>query len=342
MRSQIGIDIGSFITVSAPGEGILSKEPAPLGQWEEKVPSTGPVVKQFYQLSSLKEPVQAEPEKGGDAVPDCTRAVIRSCIERFTGEESSPTVLLSVPCDYADEEEQALAEIALSAGAGRAYLVSAPIAALAGNMVDLGQSAVIVDIGATKTNIAVISNGRLFDKSCSESTGRAFDDAIVSYLLSRYRLRITKEAAVAIKHSIGTVWLEEAEESLEIHGLDAGSGAPRSLRLAAEEMYTALEEPMALLMEDICQTITKIPAECIEDIFETGILLTGGGSRLDGIDRMIAGISGVKTTCMPCAEDAVAEGLAFLLEEREELALSFPEATLDVTRYYMNRDEEFS
>ncbi len=268
----------------------------------------------------------------GIVTPEYTRAAIAHALSRFGVGKGPRRVFLSIPCSFGDVEEGALAEMAVQAGADEVYLVYSPLAALAGNDVDLARSAMVVDIGAVRTNILTICHGRIFYKKTFPAAGEDFDRAIADYLLKKHKVKISLETAEQIKIRIGTVWVGNEKKCIDVRGRDATNGDYCTVRLSSEEMFAALEEPMAALIEGICHAITKIPTDCVQEVFDTGILLSGGGSLLDGIDKMISGVTGVDTGRLLDPESTVARGLSTLLR-----TLDLPQnaGTVNISRYIM-------
>ncbi len=337
MRKRIGIDLGaSKIVVSAAGEGILSRENALVALSRENGAflGIGGDTDRYYSLES-EEVTLNRIFRDGIVVPDYTKAAIARCLSRYgDGSAGQVCLFMSIPCGFSEVEESALAEVAVQAGASECYLIYSPIAALAGSGIDLRQSSVIVDIGAARTNILTICHGRIFHKATFTAAGNGFDRAILDYLLEKHKVKISQQTAEAIKIKIGTVWVGNEKKYIDVRGRDATNGDYCTVRLCSDEMFTALEEPMAALIEGVCDAITKIPADCVQEVFDTGILLSGGGSLLDGLDKMISGVTGVSTALLNTPEDTVGLGLAALLAGADTPTEA---GTLNITRYCMKK-----
>jgi rod shape-determining protein MreB len=160
----------------------------------------------------------------------------------------------------------------------------------------------------------VVACGRIIAKRTHPIGGDSFDAAIVEYVRKRHNVEISLKAAEAVKKQVGTVWVGNEKRSAEAYGRDLSNGDYCTVRITSEEMFTALEEPMAALIEVVCAAITKIPPDHVREVFDTGILLTGGGCLLEGLDKMISGVTGVNATCLREPTTAVVSGLARLLE----------------------------
>ncbi len=335
MYESIGIDLGaSRVAVSAVGEGILSS----LDPQTAVCRPDSFLTKNGEQTD--RNDVVPDVEVASDRMfgegflsPECIRYVLRETIARFSG-GTCGRVLLSIPCGFGEVEETALSEMAVEAGAEEVYLVYAPIAALCGNGLDLAVSAVVVDIGKTRTDVIAVCHGRIFYKKTYPVGGESFDRAIAHYLLKHHKVEIDPLAAEDVKLKIGTVWVSSEKKTTEVRGRDATNGDYCKVRISSEEMFTALEEPMAALIEGVCETITRIPADCVQEVFDTGILLSGGGCLLDGIDKMIGGVTGVNTSRLCEPRDTVAKGLAHLLDTAKNPKSA---GTRNISRYTMKK-----
>lgn len=264
-------------------------------------------------------------------VPSYTKAAIAHSLMHVGGSEEAH-VFMSVPCSFEEVEESALAEIAIQAGASDVHFVYSPLAALAGNELDPRDSGILVDIGAARTDVMILCHGRIFYKNTYAAAGSAFDRAIAEYLLRKHKVRISLQSAEQIKQKIGTVWVGREKKYVDVRGRDAKSGECCSVRICSEEMFTALEEPMAALIEAVCDAITRIPSDGVQEVFDTGILLCGGGCLLDGLDKMISGVTGVNAMRLrnPC--ETVAMGLASL---HTKIPRAKDAGTLNISRYFI-------
>ncbi len=334
MHEGIGIDLGYAKIAVSSGDGVCIRTENSLVALRREDGSFLGIGESAdrYVANAGGEVVLRRMFKEGIVAPEFTRAAIAQVLSRFVPKGGIRRVFLSIPCSFGDVEEGALAEMAVQAGADEVYLVYSPLAALAGNDIELVRSAMIVDIGAVRTNVLTVCHGRIFYKKTFSVGGQSFDRAIADYLLKKHKVKISLETAEEIKVRIGTVWVANEKKCLDVRGRDATNGDYCTVRISSEEMFAALEEPMATLIEGICHAITKIPTDCVQEVFDTGILLSGGGCLLDGIDKMISGVTGVDTGRLTDPEHTVARGLATLLN-----TLDSPQnaGTLNISRYIM-------
>ena len=339
MQTKIGIDLGDAgIAVSMVGDKSIHKKNAVVAIHREDGSFLGiGGESDRYVAGDGGEVVLRRIFRDGAVIPEYTRAAMAEIISRYRTSGDGCRVLLSVPCSIGDVEEGALTEMAIDAGADEVYLVYAPLAALVGNGIELGRGAVIVDIGSTRTDILTVCHGRILYKKAITAAGRSFDLAVLRYLYEKHKVRISSETAEQVKIKVGTVWVGNEKKHIDVRGRDVTNGDYCTVRISSEEMFAALEEPMAALIEGVCEAITKIPPDCVNDVFDTGILLSGGGCLLDGIDKMIGGVTGVAVTRLSDPANTVARGLSTLLETVREPRAA---GTLNISRYIMKAAAE--
>lgn len=316
MRKGMGIDFGAeAVRVSLPSGGIVERQPSVIAEdkesgeivrFGESVPK---LVEQNPDAYRLRWPFRRDYLL---SEPALVGKVLAHFLESAYPGESDVRLLLSIPCGLTDEEEYALAEIAAMAGFGGGYLVYAPLAALVGAGCSLEKTFLAVDVGAMGTDVLVVSDGEIVYRASHAVGGEAFSYAIADYVFKKHRLRIRHSQAEKVKHEIGTVWLDEEKRRIEIIGMDESRAVHRRI-LSSDEMFEALEEPCAELLDAICTAATKVPLDAVPELVETGISLFGGGALLRGLSEMIAGVTGFRVTLCDKPTDAVAEGLAKIL-----------------------------
>lgn len=315
MRKAVGIDFGmTELRVSVPEQGIVMRSPSVVavnretnqrskfGVFARKAAEEHPILKvvRAFRASVLEDTELAE-------------RIFRWCLNETFPSSTDANVIYSVPCSLGDAEECALVELLLRSGFAEAHLLYSPVAALIGSGCSLRGTYVSVNIGARSTNIVVLSDGQIIDRSSVAIGGDAFCSAIGAYVEKKHRIKINFAMAERIKRSVGTVWLEEESLATDIVGTDAENTC-RQAKISSEEMFTALEEPCAGILDAICSAASKIPLEKVSDALQGGIVLTGGGAYLKGISHMIEGITGFPCKIPNDASDAVAKGLALVGE----------------------------
>lgn len=318
MHKEIGIDLGStLLLVSTAEEGIIAREPSLVAIGRDN---------RLYSIGREAEEDAADPSKnlrllrplrgGIVADQDMTRNMLAYAIHLTCGSLIiKPRVLIGVPFDTTEEQETLLEWTAVHAGARETFVVYSPVAALAGLGISPENAVLLADIGAGRTSIMLTGGGKILYKNTVAVGGDAFDAAIADYLLARYRMKVNSRSAEAIKIRIGTVWINREDRRLDIKGKHADTGEQMTVRISSREMFDALEEPTACLVAAICEAIKNIPSAYVGEVFHRGILLCGGASTLDGLDKMIAGVTGVNARVVDKPEEVVAIGLGKILAD---------------------------
>jgi len=202
----------------------------------------------------------------------------------------SPRVLICVPCTATEVEKRAIKESAFSAGAREVFLIEEPMAAAigAGLPVEEAVGSMVVDIGGGTTEIAILSlNGVVFSDSVRIG-GDRFDESICNYVRRKYGSVIGDGTAERIKMEIGTAYLSKEVREIEVRGRNLAEGVPKSFVLSSDEILQSLQEPLSGIVQAVKRVLEQSPPELASDIAETGIVLTGGGSLLKDLDRLLA------------------------------------------------------
>ena len=318
MIHELAIDFGvEEIRVAVPGRGIVCRMPSSVADDVR----TGAVAfvgdeaaqkaKESPSSYRVRYPFRGEWVLGERCAPLACE-LLTVARKRVYGDATDVRLLLSIPCGLSDEEEYAVAELGHSAGFAEVFLVYSPIAALVGGGCSLEETFLAVNVGSLFTDIVVVSGGNLVYRALHSASGRVFNEAIAKYVLSKEHLKLHYNEAERIKLAIGTVWSEEEPRSVTAVGTDA-RGAVNRIEISSSEMFTALEEPCAELLDAIHTAAVRVPLEAVPALVKTGILLYGGGAKLRGLTQMISGITGFRTTLAKHPEDAVAEGLSMIL-----------------------------
>lgn len=330
MRKELGIDPGaSTLTVSAPHEGIVLKEPSFVAKSRADGSLLAFGAEAWSLLEKSTEQISlARPFRESLCAKNITVPLFSYLFDRSECESNRNRILIASPCGDTEASDAALIELSAQAGADECYLVYAPIAALIGEGLNFDRAKCILQIGASRSHVLVVGNGIIFYRATIRAAGEAFDAAIVSYLENHYGMKISGQAAERIKYQIGAVWTGTERLSVDVSGRHIRTGEIIKKRLWSDELLIAFETPMTELLEEVCRALNKLPSECIRDVLEDGIFLTGGGSRLRGMPQMIREITRVKVTPLQ-KEDAVALGLAEILRR---LPTKMPMAVGNISR----------
>ncbi|MDP2857108.1 MAG: rod shape-determining protein, partial [Bacillota bacterium] len=228
-----------------------------------------------------------------------------------------PRVLVAVPSGVTEVERRAVIDATLQAGAREAYLIEEPMAAAigAGMPVHEPTGNMIVDIGGGTTEVAVISLGGIVTSKSIRIAGDEMDEAIVNYVKRSYNLMIGERTSEDIKIQVGSAYALNDGETMDVKGRDLVTGLPKTITITAEEVRKALSEPVAAIIDAIRVTLEKTPPELAADIMDKGIVMTGGGSLLRGIDRLVSEQTGMPVTITEEPLLGVVRGTGKALEE---------------------------
>ncbi|MBR2340729.1 MAG: rod shape-determining protein [Clostridia bacterium] len=318
MYNELCIDLGSSsVIISTPERGIIERQSCVtlIDRYSGKVVAYGDeAVKKHAESPAdyiLDRPLRDGIAKNIDRV----QALISMFLSSVCGNEFVPDrVLFSVPCDIEPMEESALVEVAAQCGIRDAYVMYSPLAALLASEMDVVNSYISVDVGASKTNIMIICHGNIVYSESVDCGGNKFDSAIAEYVFDKHGVRISAFTAENIKKKIGTLWGDDSSNRTVDVKTRRPDGSFSTIRISSEEMFVALEEPTAVLIEAVCTAISNIPTQYVNDVFSHGILLCGGGALLGGLSKIIAGITGVDAYVFPNSSDAVALGMSEALK----------------------------
>lgn len=310
LSEDIGIDLGTAtVLVYVRGRGIVLHEPSVvaidkntgkmIAVGEEARRMLGRTPGNIIAIRPLRDGVIADYE--------VTERMLRYFIQKACGKRLffRPRVLVCIPSGVTSVEERAVMQAALQAGARRVMMMEEPIAAALGAGINIAgpMGHMIIDIGGGTTDIAVLSLGGIVCSRSLRVGGDKFDEAIVRYVRREHNLMIGERTAEELKIKIGTAYPRERRGvSMEIRGRDLVSGLPKNITITAEESYEAMVEPITTIVAGVKEVLEKTPPELAADIISHGIVMTGGGSLLHGLDTLLS-----KETGLPVhvAEDAI-------------------------------------
>jgi rod shape-determining protein MreB len=327
VSNDVAIDLGTANTlVYVKGKGIVLNEPSVVAvdKATKRVLAVGRDAKEMLgrtptgieAVRPLKDGVIADFEKTEELL---RKLILKVQTRRFL---VRPRIIISVPSGITEVEKRAVRDSAEHAGAREVFLVAEPIAAAigVGLPVDKPTGNMVIDIGVGTTEIAVITlNGIVTDTSIRVG-GDKMDDAIAQYVKRAYNLLIGEQTAERIKLQIGSAFRMDQEQVMEIKGRDLIGGIPKTIKITSEEIRETLQEPVGSVVEAVKESLEKTPPELSSDIVDRGIVMTGGGSLLRGMDTLLH-----DTTNLPIrvAEDAllcVVLGSGKILDELETFA----------------------
>ena len=316
LSHDMGIDLGTANTlVHIKGKGIVLREPSVVAIKSD----TGDVLAVGDEAKRMigRTPgsiVAIRPMKDGVIADfDVTQAMLKYFIRKAMNTKSfvRPRVVVGVPSGVTEVEKRAVIDAAQQAGAREAYLIEEPMAAAigAGLPVEEATGSMVVDIGGGTTEIAVISLGGIVTSCSIRIGGDEMDSSIIQYIKREYNLLIGERTAEEIKINIGMAIAEPAKEkSMDIRGRDLVSGLPKTVKIVSSEICRALSEPVQKIVDAVKSTLEKTPPELAADVMDHGIMMTGGGSLLTSLDKLLSRETGMPVLVSEDALSCVGEG----------------------------------
>lgn len=291
---DIGIDLGTAnVLIHLKGKGIVLNEPAvvAIDKKTNKVLAVGEEARQMVGRTPGNI-VAIRPLKDGVIADfDVTEAMLKHFINKLDlkGFFSKPRILICCPTNITSVEQKAIREAAEKSGGKKVYLEEEPKVAAIGAGMDIFQPSgnMVVDIGGGTTDVAVLSMGDIVTSESIKIAGDVFDNDILQYIKKEYKLLIGERTAEDIKTTIGTVFPSARKESMEIRGRDMVTGLPRTIEIHSDEIEQALRESVGMIVQSAKNVLEKTPPELSADIIDRGVILTGGGALLHGMDQLL-------------------------------------------------------
>lgn len=253
---------------------------------------------------------------------DMTARMLKEFISRITSFSLfKPRVLICVPASITGVEERALIDAAIEAGARKVYLLEDSLATAVGAGIDINKADghLVIDIGSGTTETAVVSLGGVVECESIKTAGMTFDEAIVRYIRKKHNLLIGLRTAEDLKHTIGCAVPRPDVLTEEVKGRCLMSGLPRTITVTSTDIAEALEEPLAQVLESVHMVLERTPPELVGDVSQNGIVLSGGGSLLWGLDKLIAQNTGIETILVDDALSCTAYGAGRMLQNLNDM-----------------------
>lgn len=322
MRNKdIGIDLGTAnILIYVKGEGVVLSEPSvvAIDKETDKVLAVGQ--KAHEMLGRTPGSVMAiKPLKDGVIADfDKTEIMLDYFIKKIKGKTifSRPRILICCPSNITQVEKNAIREVAERTGAKKVYVEEEPKVAAVGAGLDIGMPGgnMVIDIGGGTTDIAVLSlNGIVYSESIKVA-GNTFDIDIVKYVKNKYKLLIGEVTAEQAKIKIGTVLDSNKQKTMKVRGRDLLTGLPKTITLSSDEIKEAINESVSMIIHTVKLVLEKIEPEISADIIDKGIVLTGGGALIDGLDKLIEKEIKVPVKIADSPLTCVVEGTGIILD----------------------------
>lgn len=323
---DIGIDLGTAsVLVYMKGKGIVLREPSVvaidrntnkiLAVGEDARLMLGRTPGNIVAIRPLREGVISD--------YDITEKMLRYFIDKAIGRRRvfKPRMVVCVPSGVTEVEKRAVIDAANNAGARTTRLIEEPIAAAIGAGLDIAKASgnMVIDIGGGTTDIAVISLGGIVVSTSIKIAGDKFDEAIVRYMRKKHNIMVGERTAEELKINVGTAFPREEQIKVEVRGRNLISGLPKTIEVSSDEMLEALSEPVSAIADAVHSVLERTPPELSADISDRGIVMTGGGSLLNGLDKLISKRTGIPVYVAQDAISCVAIGTGKSLEHIDML-----------------------
>ena len=327
--TDIGIDLGTANTVITIGKkGVVLSEPSAIA-YHKRNKSILAVGKRAYDMiGKTPEFIEVIQPLANGVISDdqMTHYMIKEFILKVTGHHLvKPRIIICVPSFITDVEKRAVVEAAMSAGSRKAYLIDEPIAALIGAGVNIGKARgnMIVDIGGGTTDVAIVSMNGLVTSHSIKVAGNTLDQAIIRYMQTKYKLLIGARTAERIKIEFTNLYDPREDITAWVKGRNLVSGMPEMVEISEVELFEAVEDEIAEILEAIKLVLEETPPELVGDIYENGVLLAGGGAMLSGLRKLIERTLQVKCVIAKDSLHCVAKGTAIAFRKMNHLLDGF-------------------
>ncbi|QFF97949.1 rod shape-determining protein [Psychrobacillus glaciei] len=324
---DIGIDLGTAnVLIHVKGKGIVLNEPSvvAIDKNTNRVLAVGEEARQMVGRTPGNI-VAIRPLKDGVIADfDVTEAMLKHFINKLNvkGFLSKPRILICCPTNITSVEQKAIREAAEKSGGKKVYLEEEPKVAAIGAGMDIFQPSgnMVVDIGGGTTDVAVLSMGDIVTSESIKIAGDVFDNDILQYIKREYKLLIGERTAENIKIEIGTVFPNSRHEEMDIRGRDMVTGLPRTITIHSEEIEKALRESVAVIVQAAKNVLEKTPPELSADIIDRGVIITGGGALLHGMDQLLVEELKVPVFVAENPMDCVAIGTGLMLDNIDKIS----------------------
>ena len=338
MFTKIGLDLGyANITLSDVASGIY-REPsvALVDKDSRKISAVGNDAMMSCDASGML----VRPFKNGLLFDKAiTEGIIGNAVRAVLPSEYVRCVL-GVPSDILPKQERELSDMLSRAGVHESCFVSRAMAALIGAGYSPMISAVIVDIGAGATEVAVLHAGEILYQKRSLVGGEDFDKVVKQYIVENGDVNVSLSVAKAIKEKLGAVWQGKPEETIDIEGTLSLTGNKVKMTISSEDIVGVFEKPLHALLTAVSDGIRNIPSEYVEKVFENGIILTGGGAEIFGLDTMMTKVLGIPVTAATNPIDCVAKGLSRINNIiPDDVRVNGKNVTEALAKYYESRND---
>ena len=322
---DIAVDMGTSSTlIFEQGKGVVTREPTVVAvdKFSGKILKVGQDAQKMLGHTPANivaiHPVNA----GVISDYEITAQMLRELISRITSFSLfKPCILACVPSSINGVEERAVIDAAIEAGARKVYLLETAVATALGAGVDISKADghMVIDIGGGTTEVAIISAGGVVECESIKVAGSSFDEAIVKFIREKYNVRIGLSTAEELKRSIGCIIQRPDVGIEEVKGQNLKNGLPKSLEINSTELIEAFVEPMNRILDAVHSVLERTPPQLVGDLDKNGIIMSGGGSLIYGIDRLIERSTNIRTVVVDDAISCAAYGAGKMLLHLEDM-----------------------
>ncbi|MBS3811113.1 MAG: rod shape-determining protein [Halanaerobiales bacterium] len=326
LSKKIGIDLGTAnILIYEKGKGIVIQEPSvvAIDKNNDKVLAVGKEARRMLGRTPGNI-IATRPLKDGVIADfEVTELMLKHFISKVVKQRFlfKPTIMICIPEGITGVEKRAVMDAASQVGSRNTYLIEEPLAAAIGSGLKIEEpdGSMIIDIGGGTTEIAVISMGGIVVSESLRIGGDKFDEALVRYIRNKYNMVIGEKTAEEVKMEIGSAWIDGESREYEMRGRNLMTGMPKNLTISSMETVEAFKENITTIIESVRHVLEQTPPELSSDIMDKGVVLTGGGSLLHGLDTLISKETQIPVFPAESPLSCVAEGTGIALEELENL-----------------------
>ncbi|MDR1641749.1 MAG: rod shape-determining protein MreB [Clostridiales bacterium] len=321
MGIDIGIDLGTAsILVYIKGEGIVLQEPSvvAINKDSNDILAVGSDARSMIGRTPGNIVAIRPLREGVISDYDITEKMLKHFISKAVGRHMlrKPRIAVCVPSSVTEVERRAVMDATRTAGARQVFIIEEPIAAAIGAGIDIARAcgSMVVDIGGGTTDVAVISLGGTVVSTSLKVAGDNFDESIIRYMRKKHNILIGERTAEDLKINIGTAYPRTIPVTMDVRGRNLITGLPKTITVSSDEMLGALAESVASIVEAVHTVLERTPPELASDISDRGIVMTGGGSLLNGLDKLIKERTSINAIIADNAISCVAMGTGKFIE----------------------------
>lgn len=328
LSHNLSIDLGtSNVLIYVPDKGIIIDEPSivAVNNRTEQVLAIGHDAKRMIGRTPAHLRVAKPLSHGIISDFEVTEKMLKYFLDKLQNDKimtvSRPRVIIGVPIGITEVERKAVEDAVFSAGAKEVYMVEQPIAAALGSQIMIGEPSgnLVVDLGAGTTEIAVISLEGIVNWRKLDIAGDSFNQNIIQMVRDEFNVLLGETIAEDVKNKIGSAIPQEKEIRVSVRGRDLTTGLPREVSLSDSDVRSALERPLNLIIGEIKATLETTPPELVADIYKKGIIVSGGGALLRGIDKLISSQVKIPVIIADDPLTCIIRGLGSLYENEKML-----------------------